>query len=277
MKPFTKRLFSPVALILSASVLWTVPSRAQILVEANFSGGNGTSSVDQFQGTAGGGWANAWGFTGVDYSASVVSGDPMDGDYLSITRPSTATTTASLTRTIDNGVLDTAANHVVSFSLRLDALPSAQTLSIGGYSLGATSAWNWLIIGDSARWAFYNGLTIVNVTGVTPQAGHTYDFTVNVNMVDKQWTASVQDGGSSYTSGVLGFRNTVAVNDQRLLFSVANGSAQALDLSIDSVSYSAVPEPNVTALLIGGLVVLVGSGKSRQMRQSQGETRRHGV
>lgn len=258
------RFITPVALIMTTISFLSSAAHAQVIVAADFTGGNGTTSVDQFQGIAGGGWSNAWSLTGSGYAGSVESTTPIDGNYLNIDRPSTSIVAGALTRSINNSMLDTANNHVVKFSIRLDTLATGQTMSIGGYSLGASSSWNWLITGDTARWGVYNNLTIVNTT-VAPVAGHTYDFTVNTDMAAKQWTMTIQDGASSYTSGTLNFRNTSAVNDERLLFSMSNANATNLNVSFDKISYSAVPEPGITALLlVAGAFLLLRPGKARQ-------------
>ncbi len=114
----------------------SAPSLASADIIANFTGGNGTASVDQYQGTAGSGWSTAWkAIVGGTFTATntVVSANPLNssGNYLSVSLTNNANLQwapyacwSAFRQYENNGNVSLTSDHVLQFDYRVDSLPT---------------------------------------------------------------------------------------------------------------------------------------------------------
>lgn len=159
-------------------------------VVANFSGGTGTTGVDQWTGAAGSGWTGGW-TTGasnasdVTFSGEVKSDTPLStggGSYLSFSYARNAGTSGNragfsrqVSTTGESAAVDLTQAYTVSFQLRFDSLTGwgqtsdqiyismeasdavAKTGNLGGNTTGVV--WGFYIQGRSqgTRWNFADG------------------------------------------------------------------------------------------------------------------------
>jgi hypothetical protein len=229
------RAIAPVVELLEQRQLLTA-------VVANFTDGNGTNLVDQYTGVAGGGWSVPW--AAVGGSSALVAGSatqdaPLNGGgkYLGTT---VTTSVAAGTGAVNRGYTSTGPSsadlateslHRISFDFRLDSDLSTFTEtsdqinlfgdSTSRSSTGPKNTWTISAFGapffnvQARTWAFQNGDTAGTVvsmvdSGVPLVPGTVYHFTVIVNPIAKQYTASVSDGmsgaGHSFTSPALVWR-----------------------------------------------------------------------
>jgi YD repeat-containing protein len=242
---------------------------------ANFSGGAGTASADQYPGTAGAGWATAWATPPGNASVSpqIRSTSPLANSGNSLYTPVTASAAAdggavnrgyasTGTSTTD---VSTAGIHRVSFDFRLDselttfasATDQINIFGDGTSRSGTGSSNTWVIAalgtassGAQAKtWAFQIGnragaaVSWVD-TGVQLSAGTVYHFTVIVDPAAKAYTASVSDGGTgpgrSFTSDTLPWRSGSLFGQATTTYvaAAAVGSAanEQVAFSLDSVT-----------------------------------------
>ena len=249
-------------------------------IRAEFDDGSGTSTPDQFTGTAGKGWLSLW--TGVGGTASIQTAAPLEdaGDpYLQAIR------TASGPRTLrrqygDYGLVDPGAMHYISWKWRFDGDVTDLTVFddrihfFGNASeLGSTTSANSWIIGwiaadragndiHEGEWYFFDGTSSGDFvganmanTGMGLLADTVYDFRVLVNPALGTYDAWISDGTNLFYAAGLGFRNgTPGVYDWVHFGTNANSSGDDTTFSLDSVRITAwTPEPGtLSLLLIGG-------------------------
>lgn len=245
---------------------------------ANFAGGTGTSSSDQYAGVAGNGWSTAWSANqfNATTSPSVVSTTPMNGsgNYLSTTVTGGATVNdkqgaVSRGYSTTRGGIDTGAKHRISFDVRLDSALTTFTdtddrlvlfgddVATHGTSGGNTwsiGAFGAATNGSAAlKWAFLDGdqaggTGTYTDTGVTLAVGTVYHMTVTNDPTTKTYTATITDGtpgaGHTYSSGELGWRTgdtfTTLTNTFINFGSRRNSNGEATTFSVDSVRIEAV-------------------------------------
>jgi hypothetical protein len=269
--------------LLGICVFAALASAAQAQIIANFSGGQGTASYDQYAGRAGGGWTNAWQENNtVDITATVTNADPFlstpGGNYLSVSvadPEATGFDLVSRSYSSDNGVSLTAA-HTLSFDFRLDSPASEMTTGdaivffnhvVNPPVLGGTNGFEirGFISNSIFQWTWSNGnkagsATRVN-SGMSIVTGTEYHFTLDLLPETKDWTVSIYDGTTTVSSGILGYRTGAAA--PVTLPVLAFGVVDVDTVTPDTITYSlndiiiAVPEPSVSVLLtLGGAFVI---------------------
>lgn len=169
--------------ILACLLLGANPVGAQII--ADFSGGNSSTVVDAYSGTAGGGWTSAWvikkNLSTTVTPSVLASGDPgfvpLSGttNYLQVdvtNQSATLARTGDVSRTYGSfGSLDITTIHTVSFLYRYDqVIGDLQVLSLFDGNAAAegipqTSSTSWLANGqgtsaNGVQWVFSDGGTI---------------------------------------------------------------------------------------------------------------------
>ncbi len=252
-----------------------VASAHAAVLTLDFANGNGTTSVDQYTGTAGSGWNTAWttaAGSGVTSSTStVVNTTPLytgGGNYLSTSFTVSGTTSTAnqwvrVSRQVNSSAISLTSPVSYSFTLRPDS--AVQNTSETFTIFNATAATpntggsdTWKITADGGGWNIYNGSTIVAVgkVGATNLAGTDYQFTINSDPSTKTWTTTIYNitNNSTYNSGTLSWRNTAATSENTFLNFVSQSgatSSQTFGYSLDNIVV--VPEPSV-----GSLTALAG-------------------
>ncbi len=278
--------------IILASLALAVTAQAQVL-PLEFADGNGTASVDQYEGTAGSGWVGAWnrqddslinGTLTVQNTTPVISGD---GNYLSGAyafnggTPGTSGRTSSLVnRQYDGGLLTTA--NTYSFDFRVDSTVGAvDTIAI--YDSSVSNPSNRYIGNNTTTWALQfdadgnikRGAGSGTNVGATWDTGKTYAFTIESDPTTETWgfnifnvtdgIATASDTNIAWVSaGSLSNQNggyfTIGTSLNRTANVVNDASTAAATWSVDNISVAAIPEPSTFALLAGtlglGLVML---------------------
>jgi hypothetical protein len=242
------------------SITWCLLAgsvQAAVVHNLHFTGGNGSTSVDQYPGIAGTRWLEGWVETG-SITASVVDNDVLvagGGNYLSI---SNLTGGEGVTRRL---LAPTDHAYRLELDLRVDSLPdeASLTLSTGSNRLINTNASNYIQTKASVggEWFFSGGGGSV-FSGIDLVEGTVYHFDFLLDPVDKQYMATVSDGLSSYTSDWILFRNQNAPVSMPFF----ELGSQATTVSDDTLAYSLdnirlVPEPGSAALCLLGLLGLV--------------------
>lgn len=277
------------------------------VVTLGFDDGTGTASVDQYTGTAGSGWVDAWGQRGdglitqtdaVSNTTPVVTGG---GNYLSIaaeldggTPGSSGRTSVSTNREYDGGLLTTAVTY--SFDVRIDSVTSFSSTNdsinffdattnnpTGGFFSTTQSTWGLRFSGDGQIKQGASGGTNVGAAWAT---GKTYSFTINSDPTTETWGFSIFNvtdnistasgtglawlaaaSLSNANGGFLHFGTTLARTA-----GVPNLPTDgAASWSLDNISITAVPEPSTYALLAGfmalGLILMRRPALSRSKGQ----------
>jgi hypothetical protein len=272
-----------------AMALCSTSLHAQVF--ANFTGGVGTSSADQYTGTAGSGWTNAWNINEnnplTTQTASVIATSPLNGggNYLSFRYdPSDAIfANSALLRSWDTTVVSATTNpYRISFDYRVDSTSGFTggneyiSLSAGQPSVasptnnstffirayGGTHTTSSTGTRPGLTWLFYNGAKdsgSVNTnlfvsSGMAITEGTVYRFTIDLDPASLTYAATINNGSTSVTSSVMGYRTATAsnLNNSTLNFNgFFNASTDTLTFSLDSVSVSQIPEPSTYAALIG--------------------------
>jgi len=225
---------------------------AQIITPLNFSGGNSTSTVDAYAGTAGGGWLGGWQTTGgTTLNASVQSSNPLTsggGNYLAVNATAGATATSGLVyRQFDSSLLGSSP-YTISFNFRPDtALTGSEGFQIfaanaGGIG-GPSSAdlWELRVVANSGsgKWQVVNGTNGV-VTSLTATAGTTYKFTLTITP-SSGYTVSISDSVTTWNSAALAFRNSGSTGSYLYFGASSVAASSTSSFSIDSLAI--VPEP----------------------------------
>lgn len=203
---------------------------AQTAIVADFSGGNGNGSPDQYPGVAGAGWEGGWTNSeapGMRLTASVEGTNPLlgGGDYLRVLAERT-----SGKKYIRQGIerslavhekVDLTKPYVVSFSVRIDALGRYLEKSSNQLVLcnlgqpktkwnGARSGWHIRFDakdyeGVKARhWCFVpndgkDGYRRID-SGIAVREGETYSFRIQVDPAARQWMPSIAVNGGPWTA-----------------------------------------------------------------------------
>ena len=216
----------------------SVPGRPRLpdasnMVVADFSGGEGTSQVNQFPGTAGAGWANRWQILedeSLRRSTTIEQANPIlgGGKYLRMLaewKPGAPANLAEVDierRLALNDRVDLRLPYIVSINLRVDALDrfiepgdrlticSRRPRQVEGKREGIKSS-GWHIsatgqdpkFGNTKNWVFFgrdkeNKSQPVD-SGILIQEGNTYSFRVLVNPEMAQWTPSIAVNGGEWT------------------------------------------------------------------------------
>ncbi|HWL51397.1 MAG TPA: hypothetical protein VNQ90_03125 [Chthoniobacteraceae bacterium] len=274
-----------IALLLSG---WSATTSAQIV--ANFDAGNTSTAVDGNPGMAGEGWAGPWGNpnpgSGRTLTRTVVNTDPLkvgSGNYLSVTMTnSTVSATARRTELVrrtyeDEGLVSLNAPHTISFLYRINQPVGGATPGIFDSARNAsegneTSAFYLRVSGS--EWGYYTAPGSWVGTEVPMIFGDTYAFTIQLDPVTKLWGFSVinlDDADFSFSIDSLGFfgsdfygetaRDAVGGQLQwsMTLTDRPDGEAPIHSVTYDLDSILIIPEPGVTALLLGaGTLWLTG-------------------
>lgn len=264
----------------------TALSAHAAVLPLDFSGGSGTSSVDQYTGTAGAGWSTAWSATfhsGVtNGSATVGSSAPLatgGGNYLQFNYDTTSAGSgrlARLSRQWDTTAISLTDPFTVEFDFRsnVNTAGATQTIVLFGSNTSAAgtgSADSWKLTADGGGWSAFNGTTATALGAGTVKANETWHVSVTINPVADTYGVSVQNLTTSsavFSVSGLSLRNGADASLAWLNFH-ANGAASltGLGFAIDAVSItsSAIPEPSSAALLFGGLA-LSGAMLGRRRR-----------
>ena len=271
-------------------MLMLVSPAARGAITAEFTDGNGTSTVDQWTGVGGSGWTGGWtSFLPSAATATVTTASPLNGagdDYLAVTDPTTSSVgNHIIARTITSfGDVDTAAKYTIAWKWRFDGDVAA--MEAGGFNdrihfygnngtTNGTSTSNSWIVGwassDSGsltvhddHWYFYdnnvsNGFVVDNQvdTGIGLTAGVVYDFVVTVDPVNGTYDASIDDGTSSFSASGMTFRNATPGQYNSLHFgTITSNSATDSSFSLDSITISAATVVPTPAALPAGLMML---------------------
>lgn len=267
------------ALTLSAA---TLASHAQIV--ANFDGGNGTASADQFVGVAADGWLTPWNVAGTSTSQtvtySVIDTTPLSpggGNYLNGTLTVNDDTGSGQSR---SGVVrryDAAAlgNEITtSFLLRIDAasgfnnefndtiyLTESNNLLTSSGGSNTNTTWQINLRGNG-RVSYNNGTTSTTLPNTGPNSltwttGDLFSFNIVSDAATETWSFIVQNltqGQSASVSGAAWRAAATLSNAHGSHFNVVPGIARgtgqtgsSISISLDSVSI--IPEPSTTAAL----------------------------
>lgn len=289
---------SSVGALAAASVLFFNPV-AQADIVANFTGGDGVESVDQYPGIPGDGWATAWQTNTASSSAGtslvgfVDESAPMNGGgkYLSTFLTGGSGVSKGVQQrqysTFDD--VDILEPHTVSFELRLDSDTSTLTANTDYFQafdrpftsdFGANGSWLIRASGASVNgipalnWMFYNGgkdggaFNTANFvdSGISLVTGLVYHFVINIDPVNLEYTVSINDGPAS---APMGFRANTPANLGSLNFGgQVSDASEVLAYSLDSVDVApvAVPEPSTIALSLCAGVAGLGVVRRRRAR-----------
>lgn len=294
----TSKLLTPLlgAVILSAS------SAAAAVSALTFSSGAGTTSFDQYTGTAGGGWLTPWSVangsntTNISSKTSVLGATPLysgGGNYLHVGYDAgAAASSAGASRQWDINSISMTDSFVVDFYFRSDTAVSNanQVFNLFGSSAaavgtGSTNSWAINFTGggitatnyDSAGTALAAATLLTQAQSQQSTPGVAFHFTLTINPVADTYTVAVTNlnNSVSVTSAVLGLRNKNDTSLSYLNFGVARAAsalaATDLGYSIDNISITslaAVPEPGTYSLLAGGACLAVGYLRSSRRRRA---------
>lgn len=259
----------------------------QAAVVANFTGGNGTASADQYAGIAGNGWTSAWQSAVTSPvstpTATVINTTPINsgGNYLSVT--TNGTTDGAIGRAFDgtglNGGVDTTLPTTFSFDLRIDTLTgwdnandyitvhaqsSAGTYNVSNLStffirahgaspLTGKNANEWLLYSGAGDGGAFSAANYVN-SGMTIGVGTTYRFNITSYHATEKYDVSIFNGTTTVNRTGLGWRADASSGIQtKLAFNNKESAvSDAFTYSIDNISI--IPEPS--AALLGALGML---------------------
>lgn len=257
---------------------------AGYIVEANFTDGNGTTSYDQYEGIAGGGWDGAWveAINRSTMAGNVTSTTPLDGggNYLDVllTAGSIGRGQAVVNRSYNTGgTIDMTEAHTVAVKYRLDDTDLSGFTSgddrlfvfddITSVGPSASSPWAIGVWGApnaysgnavAGKWAVYDGNSHYTDTGVSLAVDTIYDFTIDLDPVNSEYSVTIDDGGGSpVTMSGLAFRSGTSLHGRPALSGYASAIGETRNFSFDSLTVSQVPEPATLTLLYGGLLSLL--------------------
>ena len=271
-------------------------STAEGAIVANFTGGAGSASVDQYPGIGGDGWTTAWVENNdTNVFAEILSGSQLNGggNYLSITN--TVASSNGVRRSYETtGEVDLTQPHVIRFDWRFSGNYDhfnavGDRFYIGDGSIasggqGSSTAFNIRAHGDerdtanAKEWAVYNGTQDggsvaddhtkwVN-TGMLMEHNVVYAFTITVDPANLEYDVSIFNGTTTVAVNDMGFNKLNANPLTGVLFFMSNKStsADSLTFGFDSVSISAVPEP--TSLGLASCAAAIMGLVSRRGRRS---------
>jgi hypothetical protein len=263
--------------------LAVMPALSSAALTDNFDTGTYPSS--------GTGWATGWiesenqgeGVANARVDGTVTSTSPLNGggSYLSVTTLVSNSETG-IRRNIGSM---SASPYTLTFDWRYDS-DIANFNSYGdrihfgastGSGFGSSASFTWIIgvVGgnnggtpyNAKQWYFYNGsstsdtdqntfsLDDMHMTGMMLQSGVVYSITVNVDPASQTYSATINNGTTSYSASDLNFRNQGSTNNAaNLIFGGANtGSGHNLNWSIDSINVVPEPSSGLLAMLAGFL------------------------
>lgn len=294
----TSKLLTPV---LGALALGICSANAAVST-LTFSNGTGTGSFDQYTGTAGSGWAGAWGtniwnsgsFAAAGGSATVINTTPINGggNYLSVTGVNAAagSITYGVNRQWSSAGFDFSSGVQFEFDLRvLNIQISGSNQQIGirasnvAENVAATAApsgnTSWALASSGSGWSVWNGTAFTDLklngtgggTGVI-SANSNWHFTITTTAADT-YTASVFNLASpgnvySFSGLTLGNKSDAGLTVLNFLDNVTTGKTGGF--AIDNISVtslaSPVPEPSSFALIAGAAGL--GFGALRRRRRA---------
>lgn len=264
-----------VAVTFAALAVFSPQAAQSQVLTLDFANGNGTTSVDQYTGTAGSGWVGAWSSavtSSSTFSGTVTNTNPLTsggGNYLAATVVTTGTSAPQATVFRQyNGTtgVNISLDHTISFDFRADtALVAGTTQSYNLFAstnsvrsgLDNTDTWAFKV--ENGTWRVMSGNNAgggayIN-TGMTFTAGTTYEFTIAVDADTRTYVASIYNGTTTYTSGTLGFRSSSLVDGSYLYFGASgSGSGQTFNYAIDNLTV--VPEPGTSVLCLGAVALV---------------------
>ncbi len=231
--------------LLVAGLLGLSALAATAQITNTFTDGEGSTTSDQYPGTAENGWVEGWNFQfGVNSGAAGFFGtDPIvtntnplfaSGNYFNW---GMANSESSMRRKfVSTGDLNSGLAHIVEFDLRMDSFLGTFTSASDGVSictrrtLGTDVGGNatfWIRaqaandgsapLAKAGSWNFYDGGALsssdasgnfTNSAGVVPFAiGRAYRFKVQLNPVTKTYVGSVTDGTNTFTTAQLRYKS----------------------------------------------------------------------
>lgn len=238
------------------------------------------------------------------FTTTVTNTTPLNGggNYLSASLDASALTTGSFGQAavarkydaVPNGV-DPSQPHIIRFDFRPDVALQLGSLNdrfqifdnVGGFQSSTLSSNTWVLAAYGSgsggpintvagNWGFLSGSTTNNGftaqtfvdTGFAVTAGTTYTVEIHTDPVNKQYSASISDGNSTFNSGTLLWRNQgvntagTYVHWGALRTSAAAGGP-VTGFSLDNISIT-VPEPASALLFAIGLGLTAYAGIARQ-------------
>lgn len=256
-------------------------SVAQAEIVANFTGGNGAVSPDQYEGTLGEGWTTAWvAGAGGDLAVSGTTAtnspvDDADAPYLSVSGDVTGDTPLGIKSnvSVQRGytAFDIAMPTAVSFLFRIDSdntnvgefRISGQNGQVGG-GAGTSSADAWVLSGTvGGMWHAKDGNTapIPVGRGLKVEVGDVYRIIITENNTDLSYSASIQnltDNSTIYSINGLNYRTETYTNPFLRFSAEVNQDAapgEAFVFSVDDISIQQAPTSSLCVVLSGKPVI----------------------
>lgn len=241
------------------------------LINADFTGGNGTASSDQVPGMAGSGWSGPWTSGNLPAAnisfAATASPELSAGAGTHLRAEVTAVNAgASVGRVFvnTNGTtgVDGTKPVTIRFDFRLDAANtgftgSSEHVTLNGNAglVSSSGSSTWLIripAGTSPQWQFYNGnrdsggynaALLVN-SGMSAVPGVTYSFTLSLVPSTRTYSVTVSNGTATATVNNLGFRSSATtLGDTFGLFAQKDSAADVLAFALDRLEISGETPP----------------------------------
>lgn len=291
---FLKSPFAFLALLTSLTA--SLPQPAESAVVARFTNGEGTTSPDQYSGTAGDGWAGAWNRrvgSGGTTTITVQNSNPFSegsGNYLQLVYTRTesgGSNRAGVARAFANngpGSIDMTQPYTISFDFRPEVLTGWQTsadqivfssettTTIG--SPTANAPWALQIRADEG-WLVFNGngagatsnlnFSSLGLTGLT--LGEVYSIAVYIDPLQNGYDLTISVGDTTYRASelnngqLLGFRtNAIAATANVLQFRMTSDNKNdSFQWSLDNIAV--IPEPGSAGLALSGVggLLFIGS------------------
>jgi hypothetical protein len=248
-----------------ASIAFLTASAPAATINADFTAGNTTTSVDGYTGMAGNGWLGAWTATvpsggTTTFSNTVSSTTPLSagGNYLSANLNVASGAAAggysgTVARKFDTTVVSNSAAYSLTFKVRLDTSMANESDALNifgdigtGYVTTTGGNNTWLIAGyynsGTPVWTFYDGnragTSTRVVTDIALTKGLVYTFVVNVDPVNKNWTVAIDNGTYVYQSNTLGFRNAATSTSGNTVYfgGEVRNTTSTLGYSVDAVA-----------------------------------------
>ncbi len=248
------------------------------VVRAQFNGGPGTSSPQQFPGSAGDGWAGGWAQSGA-VDAAIAPAPPLQpttGDFLQVVRTGGTFDQEGVAREWSASTLPDTGFTRLKFDVRIDSdLTRFNTINdnlsissrtIPGAATSNESSFFIRVFGaatgglQSREWAVFNGtpgetnaydLARFVPTGLIVQPGVTYSFTIDLygaatdghtgGRIHGTYDVTITDGTTTVRVEGAGFRSAGWNIGRFLNFSTQQSdTADGLTFSLDSIELSAL-------------------------------------